>query len=95
MSSIEEVLETAAPGKFTKIHISNIGDWQSVEKMNELFRLIHEKTVPGARAVMRYIHLNHHVPKTLPELEADYTLGRTLELSDRYPFYSVVPIIRK
>ena len=95
VSSIEKVLETSEPGKFNKVHISNIGDWQSVEKMNELFRLIHDRTFPGARAVMRYIHLNHHVPPTLPDLEADYTLGRTLELYDRYPFYSVVPIIRK
>jgi len=63
--------------------------------MNDLFRLIIYKTVPGARAVMRYIHLNHPIPSDLTDLEADYPLGRSLELSDRYPFYSVVPIIRK
>jgi len=92
---IEEVLEAAEAGKFNKIHISNIGDWQSVEKMNELFRLITDKTDPGARAVMRYIHLNHSVPNDLTTLVADYPLGRSLEFSDRYPFYSVVPLIRK
>jgi S-adenosylmethionine-diacylglycerol 3-amino-3-carboxypropyl transferase len=94
-NSLEEVLEAAEPGKFNKIHISNIGDWQSVDKMNALFRLIRDRTTPGARMVMRYIHLHHPVPATLPELEADYSLGRSLELSDRYPFYSVIPVFRK
>ena len=95
VSHLEEVLEAAESGKFNKIHISNIGDWQSVEKMNELFSLIRDRTTPGARMVMRYIHLNHPIPPEIKELEADYALGRTLELSDRYPFYSIVPIIRK
>jgi S-adenosylmethionine-diacylglycerol 3-amino-3-carboxypropyl transferase len=95
VNRIEDVIGSADSGKFNKIHISNIGDWQSAEKMNELFGLIRDKTTHGTRAIMRYIHLHHPIPNSLPELEADYPMGRALELSDRYPFYSVVPFIRK
>ena len=94
LNDIKEVLERELSGRFDRIHISNIGDWQSVEKMNDLFRLIRDKTQPGAKAVMRYIHYNHPIPPTLREMEADYALGRKLELSDRYPFYSIVPFKR-
>ena len=93
-NSIENVLEAGEPGKFNKIHISNIGDWMSKDSMAGVFRLIRDKTMPGARIAMRYIHLNHKIPGFVPELVADYDLGEDLVLKDRYPFYSIVPIIR-
>ena len=93
-TSIEKVLQAAEYGTFNKIHISNIGDWMSKESMSDMFRLIRDKTMPGARIVMRYIHLNHKIPGFVPELVADYDLGDDLALTDRYPFYSIVPIIR-
>lgn len=93
--SIDKILTDEDPGKFNKLHISNIGDWQPEDKMQELFRLINKKTTPGARISMRYIHLNHQIPSELPSIEADYMFGRTLEQSDRYPFYTIVPLIRK
>jgi S-adenosylmethionine-diacylglycerol 3-amino-3-carboxypropyl transferase len=92
--SVEKILSDEDCGKFNKLHISNIGDWQSEEKMQELLRLINIKTVPGARVSMRYIHFNHRIPSDLPSVQADYNLGRILEQSDRYPFYSIVPLIR-
>jgi S-adenosylmethionine-diacylglycerol 3-amino-3-carboxypropyl transferase len=94
-TSVETILKSAKYGEFNKIHISNIGDWMSKESIADIFSLIRDKTIPGARAVMRYIHLNHKIPDTLPELVADYDLGNRLELKDRYPFYSVVPIVRR
>jgi S-adenosylmethionine:diacylglycerol 3-amino-3-carboxypropyl transferase len=93
--SIDKILSDEDSGKFNKLHISNIGDWQSEDKMKELFRLINNKTAPGTRISMRYIHFNHKIPADLPSLEADYSFGRTLEQSDRYPFYTIVPLIRK
>lgn len=93
-SSIEKVLENSDPGRFSKIHISNIGDWMPKESMTVLFRLLRDKTLPGARIIMRYIHLNHQLPDSVPELTADYSLGNDLVINDRYPFYSIVPIIR-
>lgn len=94
LDSVEKILEAETPGRFNKIHISNIGDWLSKESMAGLFSLIRDKTLPGARIVMRYIHLNHRIPASLPELTADYTQGESLVINDRYPFYSVVPILR-
>ena len=93
-SSIEKVLKNSDPGRFNKIHISNIGDWMPKESMTALFRLLRDKTLPGARIIMRYIHLNHRLPDSVPELTADYSLGNGLVINDRYPFYSIVPIIR-
>jgi S-adenosylmethionine:diacylglycerol 3-amino-3-carboxypropyl transferase len=95
ISPINEVLRRKEAGTFKNIHISNISDWMSVDKMNELFRLIRDKTLPGARVVMRYVYRNHCIPHSLPDLEADYELGRSLELTDRNPFFSIVPLIRK
>jgi S-adenosylmethionine:diacylglycerol 3-amino-3-carboxypropyl transferase len=93
-TSIEKILQDGECGRFNKIHISNIGDWMSKESMADMFRLIRDKTVPGAQIVMRYIHMNHKIPGLVPELVADYDLGDDLVLTDRYPFYSIVPIIR-
>ena len=94
-ASIEEVLAGSERGKFNKIHLSNIGDWMSEEQMNYLFKNIRDKTFPGARAIMRYIHLNHSISETLQELKADYAFGETLAITDRFPFYSIVPILRQ
>jgi S-adenosylmethionine-diacylglycerol 3-amino-3-carboxypropyl transferase len=92
---VENILKDCEKGKFAKIHISNIGDWMTKESMAEIFSLISDKTMPGARVVMRYIHLNHKIPADVPGLIADYELGDNIALKDRYPFYSIVPIIRK
>jgi S-adenosylmethionine:diacylglycerol 3-amino-3-carboxypropyl transferase len=93
-SSIQNTLLKAETGEFNKVHISNIGDWMTKESMADLFRLIRDKTSPGARIVMRYIHLRHNIPDDVPELIADAEHGYDLEKQDRYPFYSVVPIKR-
>jgi S-adenosylmethionine:diacylglycerol 3-amino-3-carboxypropyl transferase len=91
---LEKILGAYESGRFNKIHISNIGDWMSVNEVADIFRMIRDKTSPGAKIVMRYIHLNHKIPDYLPELLADYSLGQKLEAKDRYPFYSIVPILR-
>jgi S-adenosylmethionine:diacylglycerol 3-amino-3-carboxypropyl transferase len=93
-SSIQNTLLNAETGEFNKVHISNIGDWMTKESMADLFRLLRDKTRPGARIVMRYIHLRHKIPDDVPELFADADQGYDLEIHDRYPFYSIVPIKR-
>ena len=95
ISPLDKVLRTSEAGRFNKIHLSNISDWLPVDKMNELFRLINDKTLPGARAVMRYVYRDHPIPDSVPDLEADYDAGRKLEYTDRNPFFSIVPLIRK
>ena len=94
LAAFDTVLQGAERGRFNKIHLSNIGDWMSKESMSALYCLIRDKTSPGARAVVRYIHLNHAIPASVTELTADYRLGEDIVLTDRYPFYSIVPIIR-
>jgi S-adenosylmethionine:diacylglycerol 3-amino-3-carboxypropyl transferase len=94
LSDFDAALIQAQRGQFNKIHLSNIGDWMSKESMAGLFSLVRDKTSPGARTVMRYIHLNHTLPTNVPELITDYRLGENLILTDRYPFYTIVPISR-
>jgi len=93
-STIERALELSKPGEYNKIHISNIGDWMSKDSMSDLFRLIRDRTTPGARIIMRYIHFDHKIPGDVPELHTDIDLGNTLVTKDRYPFYSIVPLTR-
>jgi S-adenosylmethionine-diacylglycerol 3-amino-3-carboxypropyl transferase len=92
--SLEGALSGSDQGEFNKIHISNIGDWISKDSMGEIFRLISAKTNPGARIIMRYIHHGHKIPEDVPELVPDEKCGNELSAKDRYPFYSIVPIMR-
>jgi S-adenosylmethionine-diacylglycerol 3-amino-3-carboxypropyl transferase len=94
LSDFGGALKSAGKGAFNKIHLSNVGDWLSKEAMAELFALVRDVTNPGDRAVMRYIHYHHRIPENVPELEADYESGADLSLTDRYPFYTIVPIKR-
>ena len=93
--SIKEALLQADPGQYNKIHLSNIGDWISKEEMTQHFNLIKDKTIPSSRVILRYIHMNHKVPASISELSADYNLGENLVITDRFPFYAIVPIYRK
>lgn len=93
-TSLQDALSESAPGRFNKVHISNIGDWMSKEAMADLFRQLRNQTRPGAKIVMRYIHFRHNIPDDTPELVADSNQGYELESEDRYPFYSIVPITR-
>jgi S-adenosylmethionine-diacylglycerol 3-amino-3-carboxypropyl transferase len=94
VTALDEALKNSKAGQFNKIHLSNIGDWMSKDSMTQLFGLIRDKTLPGARVVLRYIHMDHKVPASVPELSADYKLGEDLVTADRFPFYTIVPLIR-
>jgi S-adenosylmethionine-diacylglycerol 3-amino-3-carboxypropyl transferase len=94
LETIDKTLKNSEQGHFSKIHLSNIGDWMSKESMAGLFGIIRDRTLPGAMIVLRYIHLNHMIPGSIPELKADYERGEYLSRTDRYPFYSIVPIVR-
>jgi S-adenosylmethionine:diacylglycerol 3-amino-3-carboxypropyl transferase len=94
LSDFDAAMIQEDAGRFNKIHLSNVGDWMSKESMAALFSLLRDRTSPGARAVMRYIHLNHAIPADVPELIADYRQGEKLLLTDRYPFYTIIPIKR-
>jgi S-adenosylmethionine:diacylglycerol 3-amino-3-carboxypropyl transferase len=94
LGSIVDVLQHSATGQYNKIHLSNIGDWISSAAMADLFRLLRDKTRPGAKVVVRYIHRHHRVPASVPELVADPGFGEQLVRTDRYPFYSVIPMVR-
>lgn len=82
------------PGNgFTKLHLSNIGDWMSKDEFAGLFRLISGRPGSVTKLFFRYIHYNHPIPDDLAGLmEPDYETGNRLSKTDRYPFYGLVPI---
>jgi S-adenosylmethionine-diacylglycerol 3-amino-3-carboxypropyl transferase len=94
VSPIYDILNTAYAGKFNKIHLSNISDWQSSRKFSELLGLVQEKTMPGAKIVLRYIYLNPMLSYLRQGLWSDYEMGNKLENSDRNPFFNIIPITR-
>lgn len=91
---LQTVIEEAIPGRFNKIHLSNLGDWMSEAEMTHLFRLVGDKLLPGAKTVLRFIHQNHKTSLSMSDFAADYDLGDQLLATDRFPFYSIVPLSR-
>lgn len=91
LASVEEALESCAPGAFNKFHLSNIGDWMTrTEYAGVLVRMC-EKGAVGSRAAGRYIHLDYPVPEALGgRLTRDETRGEELMRRDRFPFYNLV-----
>ena len=95
LTDLETALQNAEQGEFNKIHLSNIGDWMSKEAMADLFSLISDKTSAEAKIVMRNIHLKPEIPASVSGLNLHYDLGRELVKTDRYPFYTIVPLTRQ
>lgn len=88
-----EALLNSIRGQFNKFHLSNIGDWMNRTEFADLLQLLQQKTLKSSKAVLRYIHLDHPIPRSLIQsLTRDDAIGKMLEKTDRYPFYSIVPI---
>ena len=92
LNSIQKVLNENSQGKFNKIQLSNIGDWMSENDIIDLYKMIQDKTLPGAKILFRYIHKYYPVPDETKFLKINAELGEEMIKADRYPFYSVIPI---
>ena len=92
-SSITDALTKSETGYFNRFHLSNIGDWMNAQEHKELFALINEKAAPQSTLVSRYIHCNRPVPDRLrPNFILEQDRGAGYAATDRYPFYSIVPM---
>ncbi len=92
--SYDEALSVNTERSFNKFQLSNISDWIEEKENSELFFLLTEKAPPGARIVGRFIHREHPVPSQIAaRFVIDRELGRELLATDRYPFYTIVPMI--
>jgi S-adenosylmethionine:diacylglycerol 3-amino-3-carboxypropyl transferase len=90
---IGRFLEGSIRGSFNKIQLSNVSDWLSKEEMEQHLTLIMDKTLPGSRITLRYIHYKPEIPDAATPLVADEPLGHELDKSDSFPFFSILPVI--
>jgi len=76
--------------KFDAFHLSNVPDWLTQEKFNELLEEVYRCSEDKARVIWRTLHVNYDVPDKLKKyFIRDEQQERNLELSDRFPFYQL------
>jgi S-adenosylmethionine-diacylglycerol 3-amino-3-carboxypropyl transferase len=91
-ASIQEFLDSSAPERFDRFHLSNITDWLPAAECDRLFERIAGKAAHPARLVWRYLHARPPLPPSCSRaIHVDEVLAGTLVLSDRFPFYGIVP----
>jgi S-adenosylmethionine:diacylglycerol 3-amino-3-carboxypropyl transferase len=93
-ADIRESLQKAQKGYYTKIILSNLSDWLSRKEMSAVLDQIIEISNPGTRVFARYIH----APVVLTEkqskvLKIKSETAAQLQKKERYPFYSLVPMV--
>jgi len=91
-ASIEDLLDSVAPGRFDRFHLSNITDWLPAAECDRLFERIAEKAARPARLVWRYLHARPPIPQSCSRvIHVDEGMACSLALRDRFPFYGIVP----
>ena len=92
-TSFNQAIIQSYKGEYNKFALSNLCDWMDDSEFTELLNLIKEKADAKSLLLSRYIHNNYPIEKDLAKhFKPDYELGEMLVHSDRYPFYSLVPI---
>lgn len=91
---IRDHLKQIDDNYYSKFALSNLSDWLSFEEMTEVMQIILEKSKPGTRILARYIHAPIILTGKLSNrFRVDYDEARRLENMERYPFYSLVPMV--
>lgn len=94
--SFSEKLDKMPKEHYNKFAFSNISDWLSREEFSNLYDLVDEKAAPESRGLLRFIHYAQPVPAHLLEtIKIDHDFGEKLVSMDRYPFYSLLPMMIK
>ena len=94
-SSFQTEITRKEKGYYTKIHMSNLGDWTSETDFDEFILLLQKKLNPGTRICYRYLQKNYFEGKYTELFDKDVHLATSAALSDRFPFYGVVALIMK
>jgi S-adenosylmethionine:diacylglycerol 3-amino-3-carboxypropyl transferase len=90
---ITEFIRRAPKGRYNGFALSNVGDWMSKEDFQSLLEVITSRAGSGSRILLRFIHFDHPIPVALRDiLEVSGDVKRTLEETDRFPFYSLSPM---
>jgi len=90
--SIQDALVSSPGSCYNKIHLSNIGDWMSVEDFRDLLNTIHEKVPKNGKISYRYLQKNHFENPLYANFWINESMSTDLERKDRFPFYSLLPV---
>jgi S-adenosylmethionine:diacylglycerol 3-amino-3-carboxypropyl transferase len=88
-TSFQEALREGGPGFYNKIHLSNLGDWQSKEQFAEMLALIKTNCSTGTKICSRYLQKNHFTDSNFHGFNMENELSSKLESKDRFPFYTI------
>jgi len=92
MTSITEALNNSPENYYSKIHLSNVGDWMKEPDFKALMQTVQQKLSEGAKVSCRVLQKDHFANNKFHGIEIDKKLAETLEKKDRFPFYSLFPI---
>lgn len=90
--SLQTELSEKEKGFYTKIHLSNLGDWLTETDFEALIQLLKNKCVAGTRICYRYLQKNHFATNKFSGFEIDEKLSEAAYLKDRFPFYNIISL---
>lgn len=90
-TSIEKQLTGLSEGSFTKIHLSNIGDWMKEEEFGDVAQALNEERNNQTLACYRFLQKNHFENNQQSTLKLE-VCHCNCEFTDRFPFYSFLLI---
>jgi S-adenosylmethionine-diacylglycerol 3-amino-3-carboxypropyl transferase len=88
-ASFEQTLCECSKGDFTKIHLSNLGDWMSEEEFSKLVYMLDQKCAPGTLLCYRYLQKDHFAKPGFYPFSVDEVKTVQAQLTDRFPFYTI------
>jgi S-adenosylmethionine:diacylglycerol 3-amino-3-carboxypropyl transferase len=91
-TSLQSALAEKEKGYYNKIHMSNLGDWMSVEEFSELLGLLKDQCNPGTKICARYLQKNQFTSAHSAEFPIDPLISSQAEKRDRFPFYTIQSI---
>jgi S-adenosylmethionine:diacylglycerol 3-amino-3-carboxypropyl transferase len=90
-ASWQDALRGKEKGYFNKLHLSNLGDWMSVEEFGDVLSLIDEQCDDNTRICCRYLQKNQFAePRS--RFNIDHEFSAQIEKVDRFPFYTIQAI---
>lgn len=91
-SSLQDAIAAQPKGFYSKIHLSNIGDWTQEADFAQFLSKLESQCTPGTKLCYRYLQKNHFPNADPPGFMIDRAAGSRLEALDRFPFYGILPV---
>jgi S-adenosylmethionine:diacylglycerol 3-amino-3-carboxypropyl transferase len=90
--SFQEALKKYPDGYFTRLHLSNLGDWSDENQFADLLKLIRTSCYSGTRICYRYLQKNHFLSQGKDDFAIDIENSGMAERKDRFPFYGILQL---